>query len=131
MEAKPLLLVVEDEAAAADMLRIYFEKMGYRVLLAESSPAACDIAAEQAPDVVVTDLLLRGDDSGLVLARRLRDQRPDLPIFITSGMPEDTVRTAAAGIAGIRVVPKPLRMSRLKEMIDRALGSEGEAAGRD
>lgn len=85
-------------STAAEMTRIYFEEMGYRVLFASSAAAALAMAESEAPDVLLTDLLLPGIESGLNVARQLRKNHPALPIFITSGLPEDAIRAAARTI---------------------------------
>lgn len=125
---RPLLLVVEDEETAAEMTQIYFEEMGYRVLVASSAAAALALAESDAPDVLLTDVLLHGSASGLKVARQLRENHPALPIFITSGLPEDAVRAAARTITDVAVIPKPVRLSKIKAMIDGALARAGGSA---
>ncbi len=56
--AKPLVLVVEDEAALATMLRYNLEKQGYRVEEAADGQEALTRIAETQPDLVLLDWML-------------------------------------------------------------------------
>ena len=55
---RPLVLVVEDEAAIATMLRYNLEKQGYRVSEASDGQEALTRIQEQQPDIVLLDWML-------------------------------------------------------------------------
>ena len=82
------VLLVDDEElvrmSTADMLA----DLGYDVVEANSAEQALQLIADgAAPDLIVTDHLMPGM-SGADLARRVRVERPDLPILIVSGYAE-------------------------------------------
>ncbi len=83
------VLVVEDQADAAESLRILLELLGYEVRVARTGPEGVDAAAAFRPDVIVSDVGLPGFD-GLELARRVR-RLPGL---------ERAVLVAVTGYAG-------------------------------
>ena len=56
--AKPLILIVEDEAPLATMLRYNLEKQGYRVDEASDGQEAMTRIAEAPPDLVLLDWML-------------------------------------------------------------------------
>jgi len=55
---RPLVLVVEDEAAIVTMLRYNLEKQGYRVAEASDGQEALTRIQEQQPDIVLLDWML-------------------------------------------------------------------------
>ena len=76
VEAKPLhVLIVEDNADSADILKTLLEHHGYRVSVAYSGPAGVSAARSERPDVVLCDIGLPGMD-GYAVADALR-QSPE------------------------------------------------------
>jgi two-component system response regulator MprA len=80
MATKPRVLVVEDDADIADVLRRSLRLESYDVELAEDGQSALDRAADFEPDAVVLDLGLPRLD-GVEVCRRLRSDS-DVPILI-------------------------------------------------
>jgi PAS domain S-box-containing protein len=99
---RELVLLVEDEVPVAAMMTHCLERLGYEVASCDHPKDALDTFAEDpdAWDVVVTDQTMPGL-TGMELARRLLERRPDLPIVLCTGFSEaaneETAR--AAGIA--------------------------------
>ncbi|MGI9037760.1 MAG: response regulator transcription factor [Gemmatimonadota bacterium] len=128
---RPVIFVVEDEPVSAELIQIYFEELGYEVLVAHSAAEAAALAVRRDPDILITDMLLDGPESGLSVARRFREQYPELPIMLTSGLPQDDIRAAVAEIPGVHALPKPVRLSGLRETIDGLLREvAADGAGR-
>lgn len=98
--SRPLVLVVEDEAALATMLRYNLEKQGFRVEEAADGQEALTRIAETQPDLVLLDWMLPAL-SGLEVCRQIR-RRPatrDLPVIMVTARTEDqdTVRGLNTG----------------------------------
>ncbi|MBX3470379.1 MAG: response regulator [Planctomycetes bacterium] len=93
------VLVVEDHADAADMLRALLEHEGHEVEVAASGPDGLAAAARFRPDVVLCDLGLPGLDGFEVAARLRRDHGADLALVALSGyaQEDDRARARAAG----------------------------------
>ncbi|MGC8475184.1 MAG: phosphate regulon transcriptional regulator PhoB [Acetobacteraceae bacterium] len=88
--ARPLVLVVEDEAALATMLRYNLEKQGFRVDEAADGQEALSRISEATPDIVLLDWMLPAM-SGLEVCRQIR-RRPatrDLPVIMVTARTED------------------------------------------
>ena len=110
-----LVAVVDDDAATLDAMQTLFETWGARVVCGETLEAL--IAAigdlERYPDLIVADLRLADDRSGIDAVRKLRDEfGMPIPAIIVSG---DTGSTAEreARAAGLMLLPKPVVASTL------------------
>lgn len=74
------ILVVDDDKKTVELIRLYLEKDGYRVLTAYDGRAALELARAQIPDLMVLDLMLPHLD-GLDLCQALRAES-DMPILM-------------------------------------------------
>ena len=91
------ILIVEDDPNAAELARLYLSHDGHEVLTARDGSAGLRLALDEAPDLIVLDLMLPGLD-GVSLCRRVRE-RSEVPILmLTARVAEaDTVRGLEAG----------------------------------
>jgi DNA-binding response OmpR family regulator len=120
----PLILIVEDEKDAVEMYRIVLEVEGYRVAVAYTVPAAIKELEKAKPNLVILDVVLRGN-SGLELCEKIRQdpEMADLPVLIVSNLdsPEDIAAGLAAGANAY--LAKPLSQDELLEAVRENLGS--------
>jgi two-component system phosphate regulon response regulator PhoB len=87
------VLVVDDESAIRDMLRMALEIAGFRCIEAENIQQAFALAVDERPDIILLDWMLPGG-SGLELLRRLKrsDNCQEIPvIMLTAKTAEDNV----------------------------------------
>jgi CheY-like chemotaxis protein len=85
-DARPTVLVVEDEVLIRMMMSESLRQAGCEVLEAGSADEAFDVlAAPNGPDVLITDVRMPGTIDGLELAFHARKARPGLKVVITSG----------------------------------------------
>ena len=112
------LLVVDDNADAAQMLAVFMETLGHRVTVEGDARKVLDLAAAFGPDACLLDIGLPHID-GYELARRLRaDPRTRHAVLIAAtgyGQEEDRARTAAAGFDHHFV--KPLDLAALAQLL--------------
>ena len=94
MSGRPRVLVVEDDADIAGVLRRSLDKEGYEVRIAGDGEAALDQADDFEPDAVVLDLGLPKLD-GVEVCRRLREEG-DVPILILTA--RDALDARVAGL---------------------------------
>jgi response regulator RpfG family c-di-GMP phosphodiesterase len=116
------ILLVDDEPALRELLRITFQDAHVQVEEAASAEEAEAAIARRLPDVVVLDLYLPGA-SGIDLCRRLRaDARTAaLPIVLLSGAVEEELAEARAAGANA-VVSKPFSPLELVARVERLAG---------
>ena len=81
------ILVVEDEEALAKIVRVSLEKNGYTVLSAASAEEALKMAVDclTSIDLLLTDVILRGQMDGFKLAAQFRSVRPNSKVIYMSG----------------------------------------------
>jgi DNA-binding response OmpR family regulator len=85
---KPTILVVDDDRKTVDLIRLYLEKDGYRVLVAFDGHRAIDIARNRRPGLIILDLMLPKVD-GLDVCRLLRGESNVPIIMLTAKTTED------------------------------------------
>ena len=110
---KPLILVVEDEAALVEMLRYNLEAEGYRVAEAGDGEQALVLVAEEMPDLVLLDWMLP-QVSGIEVCRRLKrapsTRRIPIILLTARGEEEDTIRGLDTGADDYIVKPFALSL---------------------
>lgn len=85
---KPAILVVDDDRKTVDLIRLYLEKDGYRVLVAYDGREAIAITRNKRPDLIILDLMLPKVD-GLDVCRLLRSECNVSLIMLTAKTTED------------------------------------------
>ncbi|BDG07796.1 sigma-54-dependent transcriptional regulator [Anaeromyxobacter paludicola] len=114
------LLIVDDENDSREALAELAQRWGYDVQTASDGTEALRRAIEWHPDVILTDLVMPNMD-GLWLLRALRAELPDCPVVLLTG--RGTIQTAVQAIkeGAYEFIEKPLEVSRLRIVLDRAL----------
>ncbi len=123
--SKPYVLVVEDEAALATMLRYNLEKQGFRVEEAVDGQEALTLISEGAPDIVLLDWMLPVM-SGIEVCRQIR-RRPatrDLPVIMVTARTEDQDAVRGLNTGADDYITKPFNMdallARMRALLRRA-----------
>ena len=114
MKPEPHVLVVEDEASLATLLRYNLEREGYRVFEARDGEEALILADEAKPDLIVLDWMLP-ELSGIEVCRRLRarGQLRNVPIVMLTARGEETDRIRGLDTGVDDYVVKPFSMNEL------------------
>ena len=80
------VLLVEDEESLGDVTAALLMAHGARVMRAGHADAALRLLdAGAGVDIVLSDIVMPGELDGVGLARRLREQRPELPVVLITG----------------------------------------------
>ena len=125
-QSAPHILVVEDEAALAELIRYNLAAQGLGVTIAGSSEEAELLVAEQPFDLIVLDWMLP-EMSGLEFCRRLRkrESTETIPVLMLTarGEESDRVRGLATGADDYVVKPfsVPEIVARVKALLRRAV----------
>jgi DNA-binding NarL/FixJ family response regulator len=136
------IVLVDDHEAVRNGLESLLERRGIRTIGAAGTAAhAIEVFSESDPDVAIIDVNLP-DENGLGLVRRLRGDRPELPIVIYTGIEDvrtlaDALDSGARGfvlkLAGITQLIQAIRLvARGDRYVDPAIRSllDAETDGR-
>jgi len=110
-----LVLIIEDESKIARWVETYFQKAGFRTLVASDGVAGLTMARRERPDLVVLDLMLPGLD-GLDVCRALRRDN-DVPIIMLTARAEEADRLVGLELGADDYVVKPFSP---RELVARA-----------
>src|SRR5579871_4683347 len=122
---KPQVLIVEDEAALATMLRYNLEKQGFRVEEAADGQEALTKIAESQPDLVLLDWMLPVM-SGIEVCRQIRRRGAtrDLPVIMVTARTEDQDAVRGLNTGADDYITKPFNMeallARMRALLRRA-----------
>lgn len=125
-----LILIVEDEAPQAEMLRYNLEKAGFRAALAASGEEALSRVELDSPDLVVVDWMLP-ERSGIDVCRRLRarSETKRLPIIMLTARGEEGDRILGLDAGADDYVVKPYSpremVARIKALLRRSRAGDG------
>jgi PAS domain S-box-containing protein len=119
------ILIVEDEGALRDLIRVVLTRLGHQVTEAASGVAALKQWDEHAGafDLVVSDVVMPCGVSGWDLAEQLRARSPQLKIILISGYdPHQADQGASSGL-GIQFLAKPFTPQALVQTVRKCLAA--------
>ena len=111
MSNKPLILVVEDDAAVRNLMAVTLETRGYRYHLAQNGTEALIEATAGQPDVILLDLGLP-DMDGVEIIRKVRSWS-SMPIIVISARSEDADKVEALDAGADDYLTKPVSVDEM------------------
>jgi len=108
------ILVVEDDAATRETLRVWLTRSGYTVVFAVDGPQGYQAFLTEKPDLIVLDIMLPGMD-GLEICRKVREKSP-IPILMLSAQDEFSDKILGLEVGADDYLAKPFHP---KELIAR------------
>lgn len=122
MNRQRTVMIIEDEADAAELFSEMMRINGFRVIKMFSSAPAIPIISQERPDIILLDVMMP-DISGLEVLRYIR-REPDLsaiPVIILSAksMPGDIKTGIEAGAS--LYLTKPVGFQDLKQAVEKVL----------
>jgi DNA-binding response OmpR family regulator len=84
------ILLVDDDEDYLFQTRLNIEQFGFRVVTAESQQEAEKLLETLKPDLAILDLMMENEDSGFILAFRLKKKYPDVPVIIATAVTAET-----------------------------------------
>ena len=116
------ILLIEDEIDIADLLRLYFEKEGFRLVHAADGERGLERLSERTPRVVLLDIGLPGMD-GIEVCRRVRSSS-EVPIIMLTARDAEVDKVVGLELGADDYVTKPFSprelVARVKAVLRRS-----------
>ena len=119
------ILVVDDDQDSCDLLREIFSVQGWRVDTALDPVQALKVTEEEQIDLVVSDVNLEADQSGLDLLKRLRNQ---CPVILVTGFGTLDSAVEAAREGAWDFISKPFKVDEVVAIARRAMEQDQKGA---
>jgi DNA-binding response OmpR family regulator len=117
------ILIVEDEPNMVAGLKDNFEFEGYEVITAPDGVAGLDRALNEAPDLVILDVMMPRM-SGLDVCKQLKSKRPSMPIIMLTARGQEVDKVVGLELGADDYVTKPFSirelLARVKAVLRRA-----------
>lgn len=110
----PLVLVVDDDARLREFVRVNLEMEGYTVREASSADEALAALEDQAPQLVLLDVVMPGVD-GWQMLQRMQERHGSIPVIMFSGKVDDESAADAEKRGARAFVGKPFDPQQLIE----------------
>jgi two-component system alkaline phosphatase synthesis response regulator PhoP len=121
------VLVVDDDVKTVELVKLYLNRDGYRVITSGDGNEALKLARENHPDLIVLDLMLPGMN-GLDVCRILREES-DVPIIMLTALTTDEDRLRGLELGADDYVTKPFSprelAARVRAVLRRLPGERG------
>lgn len=115
------ILVVDDEKDIRELLVVSLKRLGYGAQVAEDVDSALRIIRSEEPvDFCLTDIRLP-DGSGLEIVQQFREARPEAEVAVMTAYDSTDIAVDAMRVGAFDFLAKPIRLERLKTMLDNAL----------
>jgi len=118
--AAPVLLVVDDDQVARELLAETLGREGYRVRVAGGGEDALRLAGAEPFDMALVDLRMP-DLDGLAVLKQLAMIQPDLPVVILTAFATIETAIEAVNAGAFDYLSKPFRMEEIKIVVRRTL----------
>jgi CheY-like chemotaxis protein len=115
-----LILLVDDDVCMRELLREYFERVGFRVVEAENGREAIDIALREKPRLILMNFMMPVMD-GLTASRIIHDdpQSSHIPIILNSACEEGEMRPKARRAGCVDFIYAPFDPRELLRKVER------------
>ena len=125
MTSRGTVVLIEDEEAIADLIRMYFEQDGFRLVHAVDGERGLDAVRDRSPRAVLLDLGLPGID-GIEVCRRIRSFS-DVPVIMLTARDAEIDKIVGLEIGADDYVTKPFSPRELVARVKAVLRRSEEA----
>ena len=80
------IFLVDDDFDFLYQSKIWFSQANYKVITCQSSIEAAEQIKNIKPDIALIDLMMETNDSGFILARKIKKQYPDIPVIMLTAV---------------------------------------------
>ncbi|MBT8338372.1 MAG: response regulator [Desulfatitalea sp.] len=116
----PYVLIVDDDSGVREAFKRILTSAGYKVDTADSHANAKALLNSAGYDVILSDIFL-GDEDGISLLASCREEFPDIPVILATGMPSLETASAAVRLNAYDYLLKPVSKDRLRHVVNKAV----------
>ena len=106
MSVRPSILVVDDESAILDTVRILLKNSGFEVTVAQGGRAGLDALDKAQPHIVLSDIRMSGV-TGIDVLKAAREKDPDVPVILMTAQAELRTAIEAVNQGAFHYIQKP------------------------
>ncbi len=118
-EARPTVLIIDDESAIVDTLRILLKNEGYAAHVAFGGKQGLDQIAAVKPDIIISDIRMPGV-GGIDVLSAAKAQDPDVPVILMTAQASLQSAISAVNDGAFHYVQKPFQNDALMAIVRRA-----------
>lgn len=113
------LLIVEDEEAMLETLKVFFTALGYTVFATGMGDKALEIVEKEHPHVGIYDLQLKDSPiTGMEVLKQTRQKYPEVKVFVVTGFAGDEdIRNMCMQYKPYRLFGKPVPLEELQKHV--------------
>src|SRR5208282_968617 len=122
MECTAKILLIEDDAGLATVIRDSLEVSGYEVTLARDGDEGFALARKNSYHVLLTDFQMPGQD-GLDIVRKLHEEKPHLPVILMTAHHSTDIAIQATRQGAWDYLMKPFPLATMLHLLERAVAA--------
>jgi len=116
------ILVIDDEKHIRMLYQEELENQGYKVVTSEGNDSVDSILSRAEPDVIILDIKLEGERSGLDILQEVRAGGNDVPVILCTAY--DSFQHDLKSIAADYYVVKSVDLTELLDKVQKALAGK-------
>jgi response regulator RpfG family c-di-GMP phosphodiesterase len=120
LAAPTRILIVDDDPSVRDVISVLLQEEGYECRTAAGAEEALDIAAQEAPPLVISDMKMPGRD-GIWLLEAFRERFPETAVVMLTGYGDTEAAVDCLRRGAVDYLLKPPKLTDLIRAIERAL----------
>jgi len=113
------ILIAEDELLFVKVMRMEFEKRGYEIESVLDAQKAYEKTLEFIPDLILLDVRLKNNSSGIEAAKKIRAEGIETPIIFTTGNSFENTNNQTLEISNTNILIKPIDFNELFDIISK------------
>ncbi len=116
------ILIIDDEEVLLEAIGGYFKHKGFDTFSASSGGEGLEIVKKESPDLLILDLHLGGDLSGVGALREAKKIKSDLKVIILTGFgEEDESKDMCMDLGVSKFLAKPMSLKELGKNVEGVL----------
>jgi len=112
------LILIEDDPGMQEYFRIVLGQTGHELLFADDGTSGIKLVKSQSADLIISDLNMPGEPSGMELIREIRELCPSTPLIVVSGFPTEERIDECKALGVEQFLVKPFDITFFISVID-------------